>query len=511
MTASLRGVAIGFAVTALLSAALSAQASPYVALDDPHLPIIEQLIARGTIRDPSPMVRPFRRSDFVAVLVAADSTARAAGRADPAVRSLIADYTPPAARNWWQIRGDGGTESYTSARRDLLHPGGKGDTRAYLSGRVDAVAGNLALVSRVLQEPRIRQDPDWPGVPDSLGSVSAFCCSWRFPEAYVSAQFEHVHLFYGQMERNWGPVGVPGIPLSNAVYSRPELGFELRFRDIQLQSTASQLQDADSSGAVIHRYFFTHRLGVRLTDQLVVALWETTVLAGRDRSFDARYRNPLTLLVLANEYGLADRGNTLGGLDVSWQPDHRVTLQGQFALDDYAKRSSLEGHPSRYAFTIEAFGPLAGTTSYRALYTQASSLAFRTFNPFENFTDQGVGLGRNFADDDQTTIEVGIPVTPRWLVTPELTLLRQGEGAIDDPYPATREARLATPALFIGTVQRTWRTALRVSGVEGPLRLRAQAGWHHITNAGHIPGSTDDQFVGEIMITLGLGLKGVLR
>ncbi|HET8650510.1 MAG TPA: hypothetical protein VFL95_10740, partial [Gemmatimonadales bacterium] len=390
-------------------------------------------------------------------------------------------------------------------------PAGKGDTRAYFSGRVDVVAGNLALVSRVLQEPRIRQDPDWPGVPDSLGSVSIFCCSWRFPEAYLSAQFEHVHLFYGQMERNWGPVGVPGIPLSTAVYSRPELGFELRFRTIQLQSTASQLQDADSSGAVIHRYFFTHRLGVRVTDRLSLALWETTVLAGRDRSFDARYRNPLTLLVLANEYGLADRGNTLGGLDVSWEADRRITLQGQFGLDDYAKRSSLEGHPSRYAFTIEAFGPLAKSMSYRALYTQASSLAFRTFNPFENFTDNGVGLGRNFADDDQTTVEVAIPVTPRWLVTPELTLLRQGEGSIDDPYPATREARLATPALFIGTVQRTWRAAVRVSGVEGPLRVQAQAGWHHITNAGHLSGNTDDQFVGEIMLTLGLGFRGVLQ
>ena len=47
--------------------------SPYVSLDHPELPLLEHLIARGDIEDPSPFVRPFRRSDAVRVLAAADS------------------------------------------------------------------------------------------------------------------------------------------------------------------------------------------------------------------------------------------------------------------------------------------------------------------------------------------------------------------------------------------------------------------------------------------------------
>ncbi|MBA3893660.1 MAG: hypothetical protein H0X69_08190, partial [Gemmatimonadales bacterium] len=51
-----------------------AQSSPYLALDDPRLPLLEHLIARGDIADPSPMVRPFRRADALRALAGADTS-----------------------------------------------------------------------------------------------------------------------------------------------------------------------------------------------------------------------------------------------------------------------------------------------------------------------------------------------------------------------------------------------------------------------------------------------------
>ena len=59
---------------ALVSARAAAQASPNVPLDDPRLPLVEHLIARGTIPDPSPMIRPFRRIDVINALQRADTT-----------------------------------------------------------------------------------------------------------------------------------------------------------------------------------------------------------------------------------------------------------------------------------------------------------------------------------------------------------------------------------------------------------------------------------------------------
>ena len=41
----------------------------------------------------------------------------------------------------------------------------------------------------------------------------------------------------------------------------------------------------------------------------------------------------------------------------------------------------------------------------------------------------------------------------RWLVSPELTVLRQGEGRINTPYPVPdANGVLDTPSLFIGVV-----------------------------------------------------------
>jgi hypothetical protein len=168
-------------------------------------------------------------------------------------------------------------------------------------------------------------------------------------------------------------------------------------------------------------------------------------------------------------------------------------------------------YPNRWAFTVAAHGPLGARLAWRSLYTQASSLAFRTLDPFENLTDGGVGLGRNFADMDRVTVTVSVPAGTRWLVTPELTLQRQGEGDINDPFPASPAEAGSIPQLFIGTVERTWRAAIAVSGRQGPLDLRATAGIHHVVNAGHLEGNTDNRFVGRLQATLGLSRGGVIE
>ncbi|HTK55508.1 MAG TPA: hypothetical protein VL295_01700, partial [Gemmatimonadales bacterium] len=62
------------ALVAALPRALPAQASPYIPLDDPRLPAFEFLVARGEVRDPAPMVRPFRVTDALTALQQADST-----------------------------------------------------------------------------------------------------------------------------------------------------------------------------------------------------------------------------------------------------------------------------------------------------------------------------------------------------------------------------------------------------------------------------------------------------
>ena len=489
---------------ALAPARGQAQSSPYLALDDPRLPLLEHLIARGDIADPSPLVRPFRRADALRALSGADTSGEAISAL---IRGLRGELEEPGGSDRWRVGVRAGVQAYSHIRRDLLHPLGPDGVRPYGELIGEAVLGPFALVSRPAAEPRITDDPEWPGRRDLE-------LAWRMAEAYLSAQFKYGSVFYGQMDRNWGPVGIEGIGLSDYGYNDPELGFEIGVDAVRLTALARSLEDArDSTGARSHRYFFAHRLGVRITDRLRLGVWETTVLAGADREFDGRYRNPLSLLLLANQYGLGADGNVLFGLDARYRVAKGTTVEAQLGIDDlqYENTAGEDRYPNRWAFTLAAHGPLGARLAWRGLYTQASSLAFRTLNPFENLTDGGVGLGRNFADMDRLTVTVSVPAGARWLVTPELTLQRQGEGDINDPFPASAGEAGSIPQLFIGTVERTWRAAVAVSGRQGPLDLRATAGIHHVVNAGHLAGNTDNRFVGRLQATLGLSRRGVIE
>jgi hypothetical protein len=103
-------------------------------------------------------------------------------------------------------------------------------------------------------------------------------------------------------------------------------------------------------------------------------------------------------------------------------------------------------------------------------------------------------------------------VREAWLLSPELTLLRQGEGRINDPYPVPdANGILSTPALFIGTLERTYRAAVALSGRTGPVDLAATAGFHRVVNSGHQEGRNVSRFEGRLQATLGLSRGGILR
>ena len=478
------------------------RASAFVALDDPSLPLIEHLIARGDIDDPSPMVRPFRRADARRVLAAADSTAVA-----PAIlRELRQRYAEPDAEAWWGVAARAGAQAYTQLRREPLHLGGPDGAKPYADVSLEAGFANVIAVTRPAIEPRVVDDPDWTG-------RRGIDLAGRLVEGYVGAQFRFIELTYGQLDHNWGPAGLPGIPLSNYGYERQGLMLSLGTPSLRLTALATDLRDGtDSGGVSVHRYYFVHRLGVRLSRRLDVALWEGNVVSGAGRNFETRYRNPLSFSYLTNTIGLGDdRGNVMLGADLRWRAARGLILETQLALDDFWYQDRDQNR-DRWAFTVAGSGPLGRRAGWRALYTQVSSLALRAFNRAENFTDGGVGIGRNFSDQDQLTLRVSVPVRSTWLFTPEATLLRQGEGRIEDPYPALGSAELAaTPALFIGTVERTWRLALGLSGRQGPLAITADAGVHHVINAGHVAGARDDRFVARVQATLGISRRGTLR
>ncbi len=485
-----------------LPAVMQAQGSPYIPLDDPRLPLAEYLIARGLIRDPSPQVRPFRRDQIVKELAAADTAPDTPnGRV---VRSLRDAWTDLDAESRWLVEGRLGAQAYTRQRRDLLHPDGSSSVQPYVDLRLEGVFGPIVAVSRPAIEPRLSKDPDWRGRTD-LKVVG------RMAEAYLAAQFRHGSIWFGQFDQQWGPAGIYGIPISSGVsYPRPYLGIDIGSRDVRLAAQSATLRDeTDSTGAIIKRYHVMHRLSVRTSERLSLALWETTVLAGEDRSLEGRFINPLSLLLLANQYGEGDPGNVTIGIDASWRAFRHATLELQLAIDDIQYQDT--GYPNRWALTASVFGPLGNRLAWRGTYTAASTLAFQSTNGFENYAERGVGIGRNFPDMDLLSLSVSYPVTPRWLVWPSLTVQRQGERRLSDVVPATGAEASDLPEILSGTVEKTLRLGLGASGRASFFELAADAGVSFVNDADNVEGRNRTRFEGKLQATFFLSGRGVLK
>lgn len=498
---------VGAALVCLaVATSAAAQASPYLPTDDSRLPLLEHLIARGDVQDPSPMIRPFRVSEAIRVLSAADTAPTAPN--GPAIAALRESLRRELvdAEAWWRVEARIGGEAYTQKRLDPLHLGGPGTENPYFDLALRGAVGKIAFATRPAVEPSLIGNPDWPNTAQE--NVTG-----RLVEGYLSAQFKFASLTYGQLARNWGPVGLPGISLSDYGFQRQGLGLEIGTKSVRLEAFASDLRtEIDSTGQNINRYLIVHRLGAQLSRRLDLALWEAIIISGNGRVLETPFANPLSPSVLANQFGIEDlNSNDMIGLDLQWRALGRTTVTAQLALDDFLFNKRYQA-PDRWALTVGAFGPLGRQWSWRGLYTQVSSLALRTFDPFENFTDAGVGTGRNFSDMDLAVLTVSVPVKRAFLLSPEIALQRQGEGRIDTPFPARNaQGNIDVPGIFIGTVEHTYRVGLGVTGRYGPLDITGDAGFHHVTNDQNQPGVTANRFVGRIRLTLAWSRRGVLR
>jgi hypothetical protein len=484
-----------------------AQGSPYIQFDDPRLARFELLVDRGVILDPTPLVRPFTEAQAVAALGALSPRATASDSAQAA--SLLKLWTPPDTVYWGRVDFALGAQAYTHAARDPVHPAGDGGVWPFGSLEFLGVFGPVVAHAELYGENRLRDDPYWPtSITDAELPTELV---YRYPVAYIGAQWKPAELFLGTMSREWGPRGVPGIPTSGWAYPIAHGAFNVGTRDLRLQGIVAQLEDvADTAGQIVHRYQVAQRLGFQVTPKINLALWQTAIIAGVDENLNAKWITPVGVFLLGNTFSSGDESNVMIGGDGKIVFGSGVALEGQVAIDDFKwfDQGDTASYPSRYAFTLSAMGPLGSRGSWRALYTQVSTYAFRTFESDQDYINIGVGLGRQFVDGDQLTFTTAWPVRENWVVTPELTFLRQGAAQITDSFPPSLDG---LDGFLSGVVAKTGRLAVSVRGQQGHLRLQGNIGVNQTWNAGHIEGNTATTFVAQLWATLRIGKRGALR
>jgi hypothetical protein len=501
--------------TILTPKALAAQeASPYVPLGHWTMPYVEHLIARGVIRDPTPLTRPLRRGDLVRALRGVD-TLTVSPAVGKTVRRLLAAFEPSGRGARYRVTGDLGIAAATYARRDPLAaiddtgPRQAGPDHGTVNGGLDIAfqLGRVVAVTHPYFDTRLKYDPDWYGYKKRF-------IAGRTAESYLSAQWSMAELFFGRLDRNWGPSGVQGLLLSDDPYGLDHLAIAIGTPNFQLQALATQLDEAIDSGALVHRYMEQHRLWLRPHATWTFALWEGSVLSGPGRVFEPWYLNIMNL-------GLLERLNTATtpnrkvtsslGLDFERRGD--ATVFGQLMLGDVQidRNTALDLKPPLYGFTVGAKGGLGfASVAWTLLYTRVANLTYRNEDHLEVPLYHLLGTGRDFADYDQVTLQLGLLPLPGLLAHSELTLLRQGEG---DPRLALPpvSAYPTTPTIFQGVVERTLRVALSGTyATSEHLSLTFDSGVHRVTNFQHRTGDTRTRFVGSVGLSYRFGWERAL-
>ncbi len=437
------------------------QASPYLPIHHWSTPYLEHFIARGVMADPTPLTRPWREADVLKALADVD-TARLSGAERAVVRRITTELTGNGdggrgTGGSAALRADGslGAAGATHARRDPLRAAGTGHATA--NGGLDLTFywGSVVASTHPSFDTRLKYDPDFFGKKDRI-------IAGRNAEAYVAGQWRYGEVFFGSLDRNWGPGPVDGLLISANPYSYAHFAVTLGTPRFHIEGLLTQLDDLpDTGGTPNHRYVVAHRLLIRPPGATTVALWEGSILAGANRTLEPWYANILDLGLLA-QYDEGTPNNSLLGFDLDTRV-HRAHLFAQVLLDDIQVDKGGAGNtePPSYGITLGAQGGL-GPAAWTGFYTQVANLTYRTPNPAETVMRRGVGLGRNFSDYDQLTLRASV---------------------------------VTGPGVF-------WRA--------GPWQLHADGGAHVISNYQHVSGATKTNFVGSVGLTFYFRRESVL-
>ncbi len=456
------------------------------------MPYVEHLIARGRLTDPTPLTRPFREADLLRALEAADS-ARLSAAEWGVVKQLTAELTRRERGPTARLDLDAGVAASSHARRDALRAAGPGHGTVSGGAGLTLYFGPAVVATHPYIDTRLKWDPDYFGKKDRV-------IAGRNAEAYASAQWRYGEVFFGALDRNWGPPALEGLLVSPSPYSYEHFGIALGTQGVRLEGILTQLDDVvDTSGAPAHRYWVAHRLVLRPPGKTTLALWEGSLIAGPGRQLEPWFANIFTLGLLA-QYDQQGQVNSLVGFDVTTRIK-QTRVFGSLLIDDIQvdKGATTDREPPQYGFTLGAQGGL-GAFAWTGFYTRIANLTYRTNNPADAVMRRGVGLARNFSDYDQLTLRASLLTARRVLLTPEVTLLRQGEGDFRLPYPPV-SAYDSTPAFLSGVVEKTVRLAISGQLSAGSWSLSGDGGVHLISNFGHVTGAAKTRWVGTVGVT----------
>jgi hypothetical protein len=479
-----------------------AQASPYLPVDDISYRYVDALIARGVLTGLSSLERPYHVGD---VRIAIEK-ARAQDRSR-VVRSYLDALSTSIVR--YELRKSSDKEStrapfrakasfdfyataQTSGIRELMLSDWNEDVKPGIGGYFVMGGGHLAASVRALLDNRLNVDPEFQGRKDR--SIAG-----RTEDAYIGGRWKYAEAAFGRVSRSWGPIGFSGLQLGSDAYTYDHLYSRFGVEKIHLSTVIAKLENyVVTPGVESSRYFSTHRLAFN-RGRFEGGLSESFLYSGVGRGLEFSLVNPFNVYALSWRNEKTDGNLSFGG-DFAYRSGRFGTFSTQVLIDDIQidRCDTICHEPSAYAFTFSAEGlPMVGDQKLFASYTRVSNLVYRTPNPAERYSINGVGLGRGWSDYDEARVGADLAFIPRTPLRLYVAYRRQGEGDYRLPYPPVADYG-TTPGILNGVVWKTTRVGLSGASTLGrDFALSGDAGINRSTDRFHSPGLSKTIFEGR--------------
>lgn len=325
----------------------------------------------------------------------------------------------------------------------------------------------------------------------------------RTRTAYAQIDFKNLNLFVGRMGRNFGIMNEPGLMLSNNAHSFDQVA--LTFSNKVLKFTTLFARLDDMYGYDIRdtlqtykwnkRYFSTHRFEIAILKNLEFVFSESVVYGGSGQGALLQYINPANFFyfskLIDRKAYQEDEVNSLISFELYYKPWKKLTLYGQFLIDDIDFVKSLrDSFPDRLGWTgkLVYSDPFPGS-QITLTYNRVSNWTYNSFYTWGNYTFLNSSLG--YPKNGVENIKLGFDVFSLSPFILGLRLMAQRERSQD-----LSAAFIGQKSEFpIGISQNILQGALDVTYF--PWRY-LQAGlsleYLHADNFNHINGNSKDFF-----------------
>lgn len=321
-------------------------------------------------------------------------------------------------------------------------------------GGVHYVAPHITLANRTVVDQDYKYDPKFAG---DLSEADHWLYG-RVNDAYVNVRFSKFDLFFGRMHRNWGPLNQNSLILSDYAYTYDHAFASYTTRHFKFSMIFAQLED--SPGAAVQdvknpdsttfypnarKYLIGHRVDIRFSKRLQIALSEVATYGGPGRDIEIAFFNPMNFYY-AIQRNDKKQMNGHWALDAFYKPLDRLSLYLQFLIDDVIVNNDpgvddRARFPDRFGLTLSARtadvvleGLNIGITAARVW-----NRTYQSRWNWENYHYRELGLGYPCASCEEVKVHLAYWGFFPLFIKNELTIGRYGNAQLTDLFRLNKE------------------------------------------------------------------------